>query len=246
MNVKITIEYIGQNYSGWQRQEDRKTVQGKIEEALFHLTGEEIEIFGSGRTDAGVHALGQVANFQTSSKIPADRIKYALNYHLPDDIRILSSEEVDQDFHSRFSAVDKTYIYRLQTGDIRRAFERDRSYFVKGILDLEKMREKAKDFIGEHDFSAFKTEGSSAKNFERIIYFLEIVQSEEDIVEIRICGNGFLYNMVRIISGTLVEIGKGRDYDIPKILQSKDRSQAGPTAPAQGLYLKEVSYEERK
>lgn len=241
MNIKIKIEYNGSKYSGWQRQPGLKTVQGEIERALYTVSGQEIEIFASGRTDAGVHSYGQIANFMIESKIPPEKFKFALNQHLPDDIRIIASEEANEDFHARFSAIKKTYVYRIQTGEVKRPFERNISYFVKGDLDIGMMKDCAKDLIGEHDFSAFKSEGSSAKDFVREIYSIDI-RKERDIIEIEICGNGFLYNMVRIISGTLIEAGKGIRWDIPQILKSKNRSLAGPTAPAQGLFLKEVIY----
>lgn len=241
LNIKIIIEYDGSHYSGWQKQQNLSTIQGKIEEAIKKITGEEIEIFASGRTDAGVHALGQVANFEIESKIPAEKFKFAINQHLPEDIRVLSSEKTIAGFHARFSAKRKTYLYRIQTGEVRRPFERNLSYFVKGDLDIEKMIDCAKYLIGEHDFSSFKSEGSSARHFVREIYSLD-VRRKEDIIEIEISGNGFLYNMVRIIAGTLIEAGKGREQNIPKILMAKDRTLAGPTAPAHGLFLKEVLY----
>lgn len=241
MNIKLVIEYIGTNYSGWQRQSGRKTVQGEIEQTLELITGVKTELIASGRTDAGVHAYGQVANYHTLSNIPPERIKYALNYNLSKEIRIIESKIVEDKFHSRFGAKRKTYIYRIQTGEVKRAFEENRSYFVKDELDFEKMKESSKYIIGTHDFSAFKSEGSTATNFVRRIYSLDMRQSG-DIIELEICGSGFLYNMVRIIAGTLIEIGKGRDYSIPEILESKSRTRSGPTAPAMGLYLKNVEY----
>ncbi len=241
MNVKIEIEYEGTNYSGWQKQEGVKTIQEEIERALSKITGEAVEIFGSGRTDAGVHALGQVASFNVQTTIPPERIRFALNQHLPEDIRILKSMEVDEGFHARFSARRKTYLYRIQMGEVRRPFERKISYYTKDHLDIQRMCEAAGYFIGEHDFSSFKSEGSTAKDFVRTIYFLDVRQCD-DMVEIEITGNGFLYNMVRIIAGTLVEIGRGKEYDISAILAARDRKLAGPTAPAHGLFLKEVLY----
>ncbi len=242
MNVKIKVEYDGTNYSGWQKQENARTIQGEIEQALAKITGDKIDIFASGRTDAGVHALGQVANFHIESRIPAEKIKFALNQQLPQEIRVLESEEVAENFHSRFSAKKKTYIYRIQTGEVKRAFERNISYFVKGALDLGKMRKSAQYLVGEHNFSAFKSDGSSATNFVRTIYSIEISQ-QKDVIEIEVTGNGFLYNMVRIIAGTLIDAGKGVERDIKAVLESEDRTLAGPTAPAQGLFLKEVIYE---
>lgn len=241
MNIKLKIEYDGTNYSGWQKQQNLRTIQDEIEKAIKKITNQEIEVHGSGRTDAGVHALGQVANFEIETKIPAEKMKFALNQHLPDDIRILSSEEADAGFHSRFSAKGKTYRYRIQTGEVKRPFERNTAYFVRGDLDIGKMRESAQYLIGEHNFASFKSEGSSAKNFVREIFSIEI-RKTEDIIEMEISGNGFLYNMVRIIAGTLVEIGKGRNLDIPEILSQEKREFAGPTAPAHALFLKEVYY----
>ena len=243
MNIKITVEYIGTRYAGWQKQSGVKTVQSEIEAAIEKITNEKVELNGSGRTDAGVHAYGQVANFHSDTRIPASKIKYALNQHLPKDICIIDSEEVDEEFHARFTAKAKTYLYRIQTGEVKRVFEQDRAYYVKRNLNIVKMQSAAQSLIGEHDFSSFKTEGSSAKNFVRIIYAIEIMQ-QDDMIEIEVTGNGFLYNMVRIIVGTLVEIGKGKDYDIPAILEAKNRVQAGPTAPAHGLYLKSLKYNE--
>ncbi|MGB5822976.1 MAG: tRNA pseudouridine(38-40) synthase TruA [Proteocatella sp.] len=241
MNVKLTIEYIGTSFSGWQKQKKFNTVQAEIESAIMKITGEKAILIASGRTDAGVHAFAQVANFHTSTNIPAIQLKYALNSILHDNIKILESCEVEDSFHSRFGAKRKTYLYRIQTGDIRRSFERNRSFYVKGDLNFEKMQEEASYIIGEHDFSAFKSEGSTAKNFIRTIYSLELRQNR-DIIEMEISGNGFLYNMVRLIAGTLVEIGKDREYSMKEILDSKSRTFAGPTAPAMGLFLKNVAY----
>lgn len=241
MNIMLKIEYIGTEFSGWQKQNNARTIQSEIESAIFKITGEHVELTASGRTDAGVHALSQVANFHTSSNIPPKQMKYAINSVLNDNIRILESFEVDDQFHARFSAKKKTYLYRIQTGDVKRTFERNISYYVKGNLDIEKMKAQAKFIVGEHDFSAFKSEGSSAQNFVRTVYELKLTQNG-DIIEMEITGNGFLYNMVRIIAGTLIEIGRGREYSIPEIFKSKKRENAGPTAPSMGLFLKNVDY----
>lgn len=241
MNIKIILEYDGTNYSGWAKQKNNNTIQNEIEKAIYSISEQKVEVYASGRTDAGVHSIGQTVNFHIDTKIPADKIKFALNQNLPSDIRVIHSEKVGDDFHSRFSASKKIYLYRIQTGEVKSVFEKNRSFFVNDSLDIIKMKESAKLFLGEKNFSAFKTDGSSAKNFVREIYSLEI-REKNDIIEIEICGNGFLYNMVRIIVGTLVEIGKGRDLDINYILESKDRKNAGPTAPACGLYLKKVEY----
>ena len=156
MNIKLTIEYIGTAFSGWQKQQNSNTVQAAIEDAIKKITGKKSELTASGRTDAGVHALGQVANFHTDTSIPPERLKYALNSQLNEDIRIIESVQTEDEFHSRFGAKKKTYLYRIQTGDVRRAFEKNRSYYVKGSLDIDKMREQARFIVGEHDFSAFK------------------------------------------------------------------------------------------
>jgi len=241
MNIKLTIEYIGTSFYGWQKQANLNTVEAAIEDAIEKITRKKPKLIASGRTDAGVHALGQVVNFHTDTSIPPERLKHALNSKLNDDIRIIESTIVNESFHSRFVAKEKTYIYRIQTGSVRRSFEKNRSYYVKGDLDIESMRKQAAMIVGEHDFSAFKSEGSSAKKFVRTVYSLEL-KKYGDIIEMEITGNGFLYNMVRIIAGTLIEAGKGQDINVEKILESKSREFAGPTAPAMGLYLKKVSY----
>lgn len=241
MNIMLKIEYIGTEFSGWQKQNNARTIQSEIEAAIFKITGEQVELTASGRTDAGVHALAQAANFHTSSNIPPKQMKYAINSVLNENIRIIESFKVDDEFHARFSAKRKTYLYRIQTGDVKRAFEKDRAYYVKGSLDIVAMKSQAKFIVGEHDFSAFKSEGSSAQNFVRTVYDLKLTQIG-DIIEMEITGNGFLYNMVRIIAGTLIEIGRGRAYNISEILDSRQRENAGPTAPSMGLFLKNVDY----
>ncbi len=241
-NIKITIQYNGKNYCGWQKQNNSPGIQGTIEKAIFDITGEEVKITGSGRTDAGVHALGQVANFKTNSQIPASRIPNALNAKLPKDISIVDAEEVDEDFHSRYSAKKKRYRYQIYNRPYRSPIYADTSYPVKYDLDIDKMKKAAKLFIGTHDFKGFMSSGSSVVDTIRTIYDIEVSKSE-DLIIIEIEGNGFLYNMVRIIAGTLVDIGRGRiDTDLSTIIESKSRSMAGHTAPAHGLFLKKVDY----
>ena len=241
-NIKITIQYNGKNYCGWQKQNNSPGIQGTIEKAIFDITREEVKITGSGRTDAGVHALGQVANFKTNSQIPVDRIPNALNAKLPKDISIVKAEEVDEDFHSRYSAKKKTYRYQVYNSLYRSPIYADISYPVKYDLDIDKMKKEAKSLIGTYDFKGFMSSGSSVIDTVRTIYNIEVSKSE-DLIIIEIEGNGFLYNMVRIIAGTLVDIGRGRIAEkMSTIIESKSRSMAGHTAPAHGLFLKKVDY----
>lgn len=242
-NIKIVIEYDGTRYCGWQRQKNGVSIQETIEKAIEKVTGEKIEIIGSSRTDAGVHAKGQVANFLTSSTVPPEKICYAINSFLPDDIVILSSQEVPLDFHSRYSSKGKKYSYTILNRKIPSALLKNYSAHIPYELNIEDMIRASKYFLGEHDFSAFKSTGSSVKGNVRTIKRLELIK-DEDIIKMFIEANGFLYNMVRIIAGTLIEVGKGRikPDDIPFILDSRDRKKAGPTAPAQGLCLEKVYY----
>lgn len=242
-NIKLTIEYDGSNYHGWQTQENAVTVQETVEKAIKKLTGEECTLIGCSRTDTGVHALGHTANFVTGSKIPPDRFAYALNPQLPEDIVIKRSEEVALDFHSRFQAKGKKYMYRIYNSTYPSALLRNRAYHVMPPLDLPSMEEAAGQFLGTHDFSAFRASGSDTKTSVRTITGVRL-RKEGEIIEFEIQGDGFLYNMVRIIAGTLVEVGHGRIEagSIRDIIASKNRRNAGRTAPAHGLYLKEVYY----
>jgi tRNA pseudouridine38-40 synthase len=242
-NIKIVIEYDGTRYCGWQRQKNGVSIQETIEKAIEKVTGEKTEIIGSSRTDAGVHAKGQVANFLTSSTVPPEKICYAINSFLPDDIVILSSQEVPLDFHSRYSSKGKKYSYTILNRKIPSALLKNYSAHIPYELNIEDMIRASKYFLGEHDFSAFKSTGSSVKGNVRTIKRLELIK-DEDIIKMFIEANGFLYNMVRIIAGTLIEVGKGRikPDDIPFIIDSRDRKKAGPTAPAQGLCLEKVYY----
>lgn len=242
-NIKLTIEYDGTNYAGWQRQKNAVTIQQKVEQAIEDVTGKVSEAIGSSRTDAGVHAKGFVCNFLTESKIPADKFKKALNSFLPEDIVILKSEEVEINFHGRFNSLGKTYEYTILTGEQRPAIGRNYMYYFHRKLDIESMRSGSRYILGTHDFSAFKNAGSSVKTSVRTIKELDIVE-DGNIIRFIITGDGFLYNMVRIIVGTLLEVGVGRfkPEDVLDILNSKDRSKAGRSVPANGLCLKEVFY----
>ena len=241
-NIKLVIEYDGSNFSGWQIQPNDRTVQREIEKALKLVTKEEVKLIGSGRTDSGVHARGQVANFLTSSKIPGDRFKYALNSILSKDISIVESLEVPKEFHSRYDALSKKYRYIIYNSNRRSALLRNYSYYVPYELDFNLMEKSIKKFEGEHDFVGFMSTNSNIKNTVRKIESIDI-KKNKDMIYIDVVGNGFLYNMVRIIVGTMVDIGRGNiKNDISYILESKNRDLAGHTAPAQGLYLEWVKY----
>ena len=233
------------NSIGWQKQPNKLNIQGNIEQAIKNVTGEEVELFASGRTDAGVHSFGQVANFKTESLIPIEKIPIALNTNLKKSIRIIKAEEVDERFHSRLSCKKKTYRYVINNSSCESAIYRNLETYIPTKLDVSKMKEAAKYFEGEHDFKAFKASGTSSKSSVRTIYKLEILEKENNRIYIEVTGNGFLYNMVRIISGTLVEVGLGKikQEEIREIIDSKDRSRAGKTLPAHGLFLLNVEYE---
>ena len=241
--IKLTVAYDGTNYHGWQVQPNADTIEGELNKAISELTGEQIEVIGASRTDAGVHALGNVAVFDTESRIPGEKISYALNQRLPDDIIIQKSEEVDRDFHPRYQECRKTYEYTILNRRFPLPEYRNTAHFDYGNLDIEAMKKACKAFIGEHDFAAFKSSGTSSKSSVRTIYNAEVVENNGRII-IKLTGNGFLYNMVRIISGTLLEVGQGtiKPEEIEKIIQEKDRKKAGKTLPPQGLYLVKVEY----
>ncbi len=242
-NIKLTIEYDGKDFNGWQKQPNRLNIQGEIESAIEEITGEKIELFGSGRTDAGVHSLGQIANFKTNSNLPVEKMAIAINSKLKKSIRVKKAEEVSENFHSRYNCHKKKYRYIINNSSQGSAIYRGLEYHVPQKLDVEKMKKAIKFFEGEYDFKAFKSSGTSNKNSVRTIYKAEVRQSGERII-IELTGNGFLYNMVRIISGTILEVGLGKikAEDIPNIIESKDRKRAGKTLPPHGLYLVEVMY----
>jgi len=242
-NIKLTIEYHGKDFNGWQKQPNKLNIQGEIERAIEGITGEKIELIGSGRTDAGVHALAQVANFKTNSEIPVEKFPLAINSKLKKSIVIKNAEEMDERFHSRYSAHYKKYRYIINNSPTGTAIYRELEYQFPIKLDVKKMKKAVKYFEGEHDFAGFKASGTSSKNSIRKICKAEVFEEGERII-IELTGNGFLYNMVRIISGTLLDvgIGKTKPEDIPNIIESKDRKRAGKTLPAVGLYLVEVNY----
>ena len=242
-NIKIIIEYDGKSFNGWQKQPTKLNIQGEIEKAIFEITGEEVNLIASGRTDAGVHAFGQVANFNTETKLPIEKIAKAINSKLKKSIVIKSAEEVDEQFHSRYSVHSKTYRYIINNSENGTAIYRDLEYHYPFKLNEEKMNEAIKYFEGEHDFKGFKASGTSSKSSVRTIYE-GTVWRDGDRINIEITGNGFLYNMVRIIAGTLLEVGEGKitPEEIPNIINSQDRKKAGRTLPAKGLYLMKVEY----
>ena len=279
--ILLRVAYDGTNYHGWQVQPNAKTIEGELNRVLTQLTGEEIQVTGASRTDAGVHALGNVAVFDTVSKIPAEKFSYALNQRLPEDIVIQSSVQVADDFHPRHCDCRKTYEYDILNRTFPLPAYRNTAYFLYGDLDLDAMRRACQAFLGEHDFASFCAAGAQVQTTVRTIYSLEVLeqplavtgrgskpasveladqicplsetvaaeqsqQSPERLLTIRVRGNGFLYNMVRIIAGTLVEVGRGhiRPEEMEGIIAACDRAKAGPTAPARGLRLVEISYEE--
>lgn len=240
--VKLVAAYDGTAFYGWQLQPGRRTVESELNRALRDLLKEDIQVIGASRTDSGVHALCNVAVFDTNSRIPGEKFSYALNQRLPEDVRIQRSEEVASDFHPRHCESRKTYEYRILNTEFPLPTKRLYAYFTYVPLDVEKMRRAAAFLVGEHDFASFCSAASGARSTIRTIYELT-VEKRQDEIAIRVCGNGFLYNMVRIIAGTLMEAGRGsrRPEEMREILAARDRKAAGPTAPACGLTL--VKYE---
>ncbi len=242
-NIKMTIQYDGGAYHGWQIQKNAVSVQEKLTSAVCGIINEKTNIIGCGRTDAGVHALKYVASFFTSSSIDCASLVKAVNAALPEDIACLSCEDAPSDFHAANSARAKTYSYNIWNSGVKNAFYGRYSWQYKYPLDCGAMRDAARFFLGEHDFVGFAAAGFTVKTTVRTISALEI-EKRGDLIEIEITGNGFLYNMVRIIAGTLADVGRGRikSGDMAEIIASCDRRRAGITAPARGLFLKEVYY----
>ena len=243
-NIKLTIEYDGKDFNGWQKQPDKLNIQGSIESAIEQITGENVELNASGRTDAGVHAIGQVANFKTESNLPIEKFPIAINSKLKKSIRIIKSEEVDERFHSRLSCKRKTYRYVINNSEVGSAIYRNLEIHIPQKLNIEKMQEAIKYFEGEHDFKAFKASGTSSKTSVRTIFKAEVIEMPNERIYIELTGSGFLYNMVRIIAGTLVDVGleKTKPEEIPAIIEQGKRELAGKTLPPNGLYLLKVEY----
>lgn len=246
-NFKLTLAYIGTNFNGWQIQPNSDTIQMRLEEALQILAKEEVKVTGSGRTDAGVHAKAQVANFKTTKTLDPHKLRASLNGLLPYDIRVLDVEEVPLEFHARYSAVGKCYHYHLCLDKVQLPFHRAYSWHIRNQqFDVSRLKKAAQFFIGEHDFTSFANEsyaGSAAKNPVRNLYRLDVIE-EDGGVRLEFEGTGFLYKMVRNIVGTLYEIAIENIAidDIPKIFEARDRRKAGAAAPPQGLFLAYVLY----
>ncbi len=241
----MVVAYDGTNYCGWQVQPNGITVEEVLNRSLSKLLGEKIEVMGASRTDSGVHSLGNVAVFDTNTRMPADKIAFALNQRLPEDIVVQGSCEVPSDWHPRYQESTKTYEYRILNRTFRMPTRRLDTYFYHYPLDVEQMSEAASYLVGTHDFASFCAANAQVKSTVRTIYSCT-AQKENDIITIRVTGNGFLYNMVRIIAGTLIEVGAGkrRPEEIKDILAAENRDAAGPTAPAQGLTMMGIEYEQ--
>ncbi len=242
--VKLVVAYDGTNYHGWQVQDNGITIEEVLNRTISELVQEDIKAIGASRTDAGVHACGNVAVFDTESRIPGDKFSFALNQRLPDDIRIQESCEVDADFHPRYADTVKTYEYNILNRRFELPSKRLYAAFCYYPMDIERMNQAAAYLVGEHDFKSFCSVGAQVQTTVRTIYAVNVTK-EDDMVHIRITGNGFLYNMVRIIAGTLMQVGTGlmEPEQVKEILEARDRSKAGPTAVAKGLTLVEIRYE---
>ena len=243
-NLKMAIAYDGFKYKGWQKQKETDlTIQGKIEAVLSKMTGEEIQLVGCGRTDSGVHAENYIANFHTKCAFSINTMLDYFYEFLPEDIVVKSMENVAERFHARYNVKSKTYVYRINNNKFRDVFNRKYSYHLAEKLNLTEMRNASEVLIGSHDFQSFTNSRNSDKSTSRTINYINIIE-KDGLVEIEVNGNGFLLNMVRIIVGTLIEVGKGKlkPIDVEKILIEKKRWEAGPLAQAKGLYLKDVQY----
>ncbi len=243
MRIMLVLQYDGTNFCGWQVQPGLRTVQGELENAVFSLTGERVSVIASGRTDSGVHARGQVAHFDTNSTIPPENFCRALNVLLPSDVKVIKSELAPENFHSRFSAKKKTYIYRFYKSSVELPLYSRYACRIDEKTDETAMNQAAQALVGTHDFKCFMSSGSDVKNTVRTIYECRIYKNG-DLLELKVCGNGFLYNMVRAIAGTLYFVGLGKSSveSVKAAIESKDRFFAGKTMPPQGLTLEEVFY----
>ena len=247
MKIALKISYDGTDYAGWQVQKNAPTVQEKLNEAVFALTGERVSVTGSGRTDAGVHAERYIANFHTESRIPVERLPFAINTHTPEDIVVREALEVAEDFNAILSCQKKEYTYRIYNSRIKNPFYVNRAYFYPKHLDEEVMDRAARAFEGTHDFRAVRSVGTETKTTVRTVHYCRVSRSG-DLLELKVCADGFLYNMVRAITGTVLYAAEGKltPEDIPEILASGDRSLAGPTVPPGGLYMTRLWYEDER
>lgn len=243
-NLRILVAYDGARFFGWQRQDGFDSVQQALEEAFESLTGEAVTVRGSGRTDTGVHALGQVANLHLDTHLDDNRLWHAVNAHLREGVTVRAVRTAPPDFHAQKSARGKRYAYLIEQGRVRSPFGRGRTAFVRGDLDLDGMRRGARHLVGEHDFTSLASAGSPRASNVRRIHGVHLVPRRDGLA-IVVGGNGFLYNMVRAIAGTLLQVGRGRlaPDAVAEVLAARDRKAAGPTAPAEGLYLVSVQYD---
>ena len=242
--IKLVVAYDGTNYCGWQVQPNGETIEGVLNRELSSLLGEDIKVTGASRTDSGVHSLGNVAVFDTDTRIPPEKISYALNIRLPEDIVVQDSCEVAPDFHPRHCNSRKTYEYRILNRRFAMPTRRLDTYFYHRPLDVERMQQAARYLEGTHDFKSFCSVNTVVEDTVRKIYTLQVIKDADDIITIRIQGSGFLYNMVRILAGTLIQVGIGamEPEQMTEILEAKDRSASGPTAPAQGLTMMGIEF----
>ena len=245
--VMLTVAYDGTAYHGWQVQPNGVTIEGELNSVLKELTGEEIQVIGASRTDAGVHGLCNIAVFDTESNIPGEKFSYALNQRLPEDIKVVDSCEVAEDFHPRHVSSKKTYEYKIYNAKFPDPTKRLYSHFTYTSLNVEKMQQAASYLVGEHDFKSFCANKRMKKSTVRTIYDIQFEETEDKLV-LHFYGNGFLYQMVRILTGTLIEVGEGKrkPSEMASILQAGSREAAGFTAPSRGLFLREVYYEDWK
>jgi tRNA pseudouridine38-40 synthase len=243
-NIALRLRFDGTNYHGWQEQKNDITVAAAVQKALSKICGHPVRVVGCGRTDAGVHALRYCANFRTDSKIPADRLPLALNALLPPDIAAVAAVDADDDFNAILSCKKKEYTYKILNTRLRDPFYANRAYFYPVPLDIKAMAEAAAHFIGTHDFKSVRSIGTETKTTIRTVYWYEVSQNGP-LVELRVCADGFLYNMARAMAGTLIYVSEGKiaPCDIPRLLQARDRRLGGPTVPACGLYLTRIWYD---
>lgn len=243
-NIALRLMYDGTRYHGWQVQKTEITVAQTLEEALAKVCGHPVKVTGCGRTDAGVHAERYCASFRTVSPIPTDRIPYAVNTVLPDDIVVTAAVDAPEDFNAILSCIKKEYTYKIYNSRIRDPFYKDRAYFYPVPLDEKKMAEAAQMFVGTHDFAAVRSVGTETKTTVRTVHYYE-VKREGKLVTLRVCADGFLYNMARAMAGTLIYVSDGKiePYEIPHLLEKGDRRLTGPTVPPQGLYMTKIWYD---
>ena len=246
-NIALKLMYNGTAYHGWQVQKNAVTVCETLQKAIGKITGENVHLTGCGRTDAGVHAENYIANFRTDSRIPLDRLPFAVNTHIPEDIAVKAAFEVADDFNAIGSCIRKEYTYRIYNSRIKNPFYVNRAYFYPKKLDEAVMDRAARMFEGTHDFAAVRSVGTNVRSTVRTIYYCRVTRNEE-LLELKVCANGFLYNMVRAITGTVLYAAEGKlaPEDIPVILDSGNRTLAGPTAPPGGLYLTRVWYDDER